>query len=289
MAAPEQAASPPQRGQAGRDALAALGVSAVAVAPGAITAASAAQTAKGVVSAFQKSAGVLLSAANRHAAQITHEDSPDVDPALYVPQLAAMTRSYLSDASQRLASSLKAALALPTGKQELNRLQGDVQAAQRRFPADSPQVKRAKAKMEAQRGQPDPRERAVERALTSESRNAAAHVRMQVARATSTARQARLEKTSPGGAVWTLGNTKNHTQGCLVMAGKPVAHEVLRLWRPPVHGGCACFCAALPEGSSPADVGESVTLALAALAAEAEHGHEDPEAVARLQSLLVPV
>lgn len=283
---PEQAA-PPQQGNAGRDALAALGLTAAAGAPPAISAAGAAATTKGIVGAFQKSASVLLSAANRHATRITLADSPDVDPALYVPSLASHTTDYVAQAGRRLTQSVSGALKLPTGKQELDRLHKAVQAAQARYPKDAPQVKRAKDRLEAQRGQPGPRERAVSAALSAEARHAAAHVRMQVARASSTARQAKLEKSSPGGAVWVLGKTANHTKGCLVMAGKHVHHDVLRAFRPPVHGGCACHLAPLPENTSAAGLGASVTLALKALDAESEHGHDDPDARARLEALLV--
>lgn len=52
--------------------------------------------------------------------------------------------------------------------------------------------------------------------------------------------QATLERTSPHGSFWKLGQAKTHTPDCIAMAGRFWPHSVLRRIHPPMHAGCVC-------------------------------------------------
>jgi hypothetical protein len=69
-------------------------------------------------------------------------------------------------------------------------------------------------------------------------------------RATAHCENAIVKEKSPDGAIWMLGNRKNHTAGCLALAGKAWPWEVLDTIPPPIHTGCGCWLKPLPGVSA---------------------------------------
>ena len=73
---------------------------------------------------------------------------------------------------------------------------------------------------------------------------------------------------SPLGAKWMLGPAKEHTLGCIALAGKNWPWSVLDTIPPPVHTGCQCSLQPLgPTDTVPPD-GEAMSMARAAMALE---------------------
>ena len=87
-------------------------------------------------------------------------------------------------------------------------------------------------------------------------------------RAIGHAENERVRLQSPLGAKWVLGAAKNHTAGCLALAGKNWPWAVLDTIPPPIHTGCKCSLQPLgPTDTVPPD-GEAMAAARRAMALE---------------------
>jgi GNAT superfamily N-acetyltransferase len=77
-----------------------------------------------------------------------------------------------------------------------------------------------------------------------------------------------VRQASPDGAKWVLGAAKNHTLGCLALAGKNWPWEVLDTIPPPLHTGCQCSLRPLGRTDTVPPVGEAMAMARRAIALE---------------------
>lgn len=77
-----------------------------------------------------------------------------------------------------------------------------------------------------------------------------------------------VKAVSPDGAKWVLGQRKNHTLGCLALAGKNWPWEVLDMIPPPLHAQCGCELVPLKPGETVLPVGQAIPMAKAAMALE---------------------
>jgi len=77
-----------------------------------------------------------------------------------------------------------------------------------------------------------------------------------------------VKAVSPEGAKWVLGNRKNHTLGCLALAGKNWPWAVLDTIPPPLHAQCGCELVPLKPGETVLPVGQAMAMAKAAMALE---------------------
>jgi GNAT superfamily N-acetyltransferase len=77
-----------------------------------------------------------------------------------------------------------------------------------------------------------------------------------------------VKAVSPDGARWVLGQRKNHTLGCLALAGKNWPWEVLDTIPPPLHTGCGCSLQPLKPGDTVPPVADAIRAARAAMALE---------------------
>lgn len=87
-------------------------------------------------------------------------------------------------------------------------------------------------------------------------------------RAVAHVENAGVKAVSPQGAKWVLGQRKNHTLGCLALAGKNWPWEVLDMIPPPLHTGCGCSLAPLKPGDTVPPVAQALRAAQAAMALE---------------------
>jgi ADP-ribose pyrophosphatase YjhB (NUDIX family) len=80
---------------------------------------------------------------------------------------------------------------------------------------------------------------------------------------------AQTKARSPAGARWVLGPTKNHTLGCLALAGKTWPWSILDSIQPPLHPGCLCSLVPLAPGDPPPPpAGDALDMAKAAMQLE---------------------
>jgi cytidylate kinase len=89
-----------------------------------------------------------------------------------------------------------------------------------------------------------------------------------MARATAHVENALVKARSPLGAKWMLGDRKNHTRGCLALAGKAWPWGVLDAIPPPIHTGCGCWLKPLGPGDTVPEPAQAARDARAALALE---------------------
>ena len=89
-----------------------------------------------------------------------------------------------------------------------------------------------------------------------------------ITRATAYVQNAVVKQRSPQGATWMLGPAKNHTRGCVALAGKAWPWSVLDAIQPPLHTGCGCWLKPLGPGDTVPEPGEALRAARAALALE---------------------
>lgn len=89
-----------------------------------------------------------------------------------------------------------------------------------------------------------------------------------MARATTFIENAVVKQGSPDGAKWMLGPAKNHTAGCVALAGKNWPWSVLDAIQPPLHTGCGCWLKPLGRKDTVPEPGEALRAARAALALE---------------------
>jgi hypothetical protein len=73
---------------------------------------------------------------------------------------------------------------------------------------------------------------------------------------------------SPLGAKWVLGAAKNHSLGCLALAGKNWPWAVLDTIPPPIHTGCQCSLQPLGPNDTVPLTGEAMSMARRAMALE---------------------
>jgi len=77
-----------------------------------------------------------------------------------------------------------------------------------------------------------------------------------------------IKAISPTGARWNLGPAKNHTAGCVALAGKNWPWSVLDAIQPPLHPGCPCYLTPLGPNDQVPQAGDALNAAKAALALE---------------------
>ena len=78
----------------------------------------------------------------------------------------------------------------------------------------------------------------------------------------------RVRLQSPLGAKWVLGAAKNHTAGCLALAGKNWPWAVLDTIPPPLHTNCRCSLQPLGPNDTVPPAGEAMAMARRAIALE---------------------
>ena len=88
------------------------------------------------------------------------------------------------------------------------------------------------------------------------------------ARAMGHAHNETVKQTSPLGATWVLGAAKNHTAGCLALAGRSWPWSVLDTIPPPLHTGCQCSLKPLGPNDTVPPAGEAMAMARRAMALE---------------------
>ena len=88
------------------------------------------------------------------------------------------------------------------------------------------------------------------------------------ARAISHGNNATVRQQSPTGAQWVLGAAKNHTLGCLALAGKNWPWAVLDTIPPPIHTGCQCSLKPLGPTDTVPPTGEAMSMARRAMSLE---------------------
>jgi ADP-ribose pyrophosphatase YjhB (NUDIX family) len=109
----------------------------------------------------------------------------------------------------------------------------------------------------------------VQAILKLEQHYAALRTKVMMERAKAHVQNAQVKARSPAGARWMLGPTKNHTLGCLALAGKSWPWSVLDAIQPPLHPGCLCSLVPLgPSDPPPPQAGDALNMAKAALALE---------------------
>ena len=92
--------------------------------------------------------------------------------------------------------------------------------------------------------------------------------RAMMARAHGHAKNETVKQASPEGAKWVLGAAKNHTAGCIALAGKNWPWSVLDTIPPPIHTGCQCSLAPLGPNDTVPPVGAAMVAARQAMALE---------------------
>ena len=91
----------------------------------------------------------------------------------------------------------------------------------------------------------------------------------------------RVRLQSPLGAKWVLGAAKNHTAGCLALAGRNWPWAVLDTIPPPLHTNCRCSLQPLGPNDTVPPAGEAMAMARRAMALEeAVRAVADPGEVA---------
>ncbi|HEY2201307.1 MAG TPA: hypothetical protein VGH56_05435, partial [Solirubrobacteraceae bacterium] len=109
----------------------------------------------------------------------------------------------------------------------------------------------------------------VQAILKLEQHYAGLREKVMMERAKAHVENAQVKARSPAGARWMLGPTKNHTLGCLALAGKSWPWSVLDAIQPPLHPGCLCSLVPLgPSDPPPPPAGDALNAAKAALALE---------------------
>jgi hypothetical protein len=296
MSTPDQASTQTanQRVNAGTavlagGAVAGLGVSGVAVAPVVIGVKSAAQVVSGVAAAAAATVSAVSAMTGQAIQKFLQRDYPlDTPPLTEIEQRA---QAFREDSATRTKEGLAKAVALPSKAGLIKQLDAQIKAEVAKPVPDARRLAalaRARQKTTSEGG---PREAAVRAVVERERRYAAAHARAQVARARGMAERNRLERVSPEGGFWVLGEAKTHTLDCELLSNRFWPHEVLRTVFPPVHVGCACSVLAKDKaislGLMTADdvpsVGDAVALAKKAMALSV-HEAEGILAVAELES-----
>jgi hypothetical protein len=118
-------------------------------------------------------------------------------------------------------------------RRSVGRLARDLPGAMA-LPARTNRAKRARAN-------------AVAGILNTELRYAKLHTREMARRSLAAVTRAKLREESPEGAFWQLGHAKQHTGGCLFMAGHFWPWIVLDRVHPPRHAGCTSHLYSLHE------------------------------------------
>lgn len=228
------------------------------IAPVYIGTGSAAAVVKGAVAATAATMAGVTDLISSAVSEVLRTRYPGVTPNLSeVDQRAA---AFPIESAARVRAGMKAALLKPSRKMLLEELDKRLSAAQSVSVPDQPAIEklaRARTRVAATVG---PREHAVATVVNNERRFAAQHAAAQVARTVGLAEQARLEQTSPDGAMWVLGeHVKNHTIDCTALSGGVYPHSVLRKLHPPIHTGCCCRLVGIPDAINqgildPADI-----------------------------------
>ena len=115
---------------------------------------------------------------------------------------------------------------------------------------------------------PEARQKRVNGILAREKHYAELREKAMLNRAKGYVQNAGVKAISPNGAKWVLGNRKNHTLGCLALAGKNWPWEVLDTIAPPLHSNCGCELKPLGPTDTVPPVGDAMAMAKAALALE---------------------
>ena len=115
---------------------------------------------------------------------------------------------------------------------------------------------------------PEAQQKRVNQILAREQHYAALREKAMLDRSKMHVQNAGVKAISPRGAKWVLGARKNHTLGCLALAGKNWPWEVLDTIPPPIHTGCGCELVPLKPDDTVPPVGEAMAMAKAAMALE---------------------
>jgi ADP-ribose pyrophosphatase YjhB (NUDIX family)/predicted ABC-type ATPase len=115
---------------------------------------------------------------------------------------------------------------------------------------------------------PEARQKRVNAILEREKHYAKLREKAMLARAKGHVENAGVKAISPNGAKWVLGTRKNHTLGCLALAGKNWPWEVLDQIPPPIHANCGCSLQPLKPGDPVPPIGQALAMAKAAMALE---------------------
>lgn len=200
----------------------------------------AAATGAGIAQAFAATAGNLSQVILAGVASIPGTVYPTVDPEPIRDILAEYADAYKRQAESRVRQGVAEALRLPTRAAAVRAATTALAAALKADPPDRTAIRAANAALRRARDGEGTREAAIQRVMAAEKRYAALHARAQVARSHGAADQARLEQTSPEGALWEVDPSLNNEHYCLRLNGRVWPHSLLRRVRPPVHVGCGC-------------------------------------------------
>jgi hypothetical protein len=214
--------------------------------PVVISTQSAEAAAGGIASAARETINALSSVSLRSLRSMITERYPDVEvPLGEIDQRAAL---YREESARRVRAAVTGALRKPGKREVIREIDARIQDAFRA--GDKRKLRALEAAREKASSSPGPRERAVRVAIERERRYARAHLSAQAARAFGLAEQARLERDSPDGAFWVLGEAKEHTVDCIALAGRAYPHAVLRRLSPPIHVGCKCRLLSMAEAEA---------------------------------------
>jgi GNAT superfamily N-acetyltransferase len=108
----------------------------------------------------------------------------------------------------------------------------------------------------------------IQEILAREAHYSALREQAMLARARQRAHNETVRMASPDGAKWVLGAAKNHTLGCLALAGKNWPWEVLDTIPPPLHTNCQCSLQPLGPNDTVPPAGEAMAMARRAIALE---------------------
>ena len=115
---------------------------------------------------------------------------------------------------------------------------------------------------------PEAQKQRIQEIIARESHYIRLRERAMLARATAACENAIVKQKSPLGARWVLGAAKQHTPGCVALAGKAWPWAVLDTVSPPVHAGCKCSLRPLGIGETIPDIGSAMHAARRAMALE---------------------
>ena len=108
----------------------------------------------------------------------------------------------------------------------------------------------------------------IQEILAREAHYSALREQAMMARARQRAHNETVRMVSPDGAKWVLGAAKNHTLGCLALAGKNWPWAVLDTIPPPLHTNCQCSLQPLGPNDTVPPAGEAMSMARRAIALE---------------------